>query len=72
MIQSSFWRGFLRREHLFAVGCKKAPLIPTCLGNRRFSATPKTRIMEMSGFSPEQITVRESISKICSNFPDVS
>lgn len=27
--------------------------------------------MEMSGFTEEQLTVREAIQKICSNFPNV-
>lgn len=27
--------------------------------------------METSGFTEEQLTVREAIQKICSNFPDV-
>ena len=28
-------------------------------------------MMETSGFSEEQLTVREAISKICANFSDV-
>lgn len=27
--------------------------------------------MEMSGFTAEQLDVREAVSKICSNYPDV-
>lgn len=29
-------------------------------------------LMEISGFSDTQLQVRDAISKICSNFPDVS
>ena len=38
---------------------------------RAFSATPANRIMELSCFSSEQLMVRDAISKICANFPDV-
>ncbi|PGH23615.1 hypothetical protein AJ80_02396 [Polytolypa hystricis UAMH7299] len=37
---------------------------------RLFSASPSSRIMDMSCFTPEQLMVRDSISKICANFPD--
>ncbi|KAK4628256.1 Acyl-CoA dehydrogenase fadE12 [Fulvia fulva] len=38
---------------------------------RAFSETPRRRdLMETSGFTEEQMTVRESIMKVCSNFPD--
>ncbi|KAF2227476.1 acyl-CoA dehydrogenase/oxidase [Elsinoe ampelina] len=37
---------------------------------RCFSATPRIRLMETLGFTEEQLTVRESIGKICSNFSD--
>lgn len=43
-----------------------------CIRNqsRCFSISTPRRIMETSGFTSEQLTVREAISKICSNFPD--
>ncbi|KAF2458583.1 acyl-CoA dehydrogenase, variant [Lineolata rhizophorae] len=37
---------------------------------RSFSVSCRRPIMEMSGFTPEQVMVREAVSKICSNFPD--
>ncbi|KAL1957566.1 hypothetical protein VTO42DRAFT_5793 [Malbranchea cinnamomea] len=40
---------------------------------RSFSATPSPRsdtIMDLSGFTPEQLMVRDAISKICAKFPD--
>lgn len=37
---------------------------------RSFAASKLNRIMELSGFSEEQLDVREAIAKICSNFPD--
>ena len=37
---------------------------------RRFSAGSPRRIMELTGFSQEQLDVREAVGKICSNFPD--
>jgi acyl-CoA dehydrogenase len=62
-------------------------LIPRCLGvaNRGFShikfpisrpfsiSLPRraNTLMETSGFSDTQLEVREAISKICTNFPDV-
>ena len=39
--------------------------------SRCFSISAPRRIMETSSFTSEQLTVREAISKICSNFPDV-
>ena len=43
--------------------------------SRSFSVTAKRNsntLMETSGFSEIQLSVREAIAKICSNFPDVS
>ncbi|OAX77545.1 hypothetical protein ACJ72_08155, partial [Emergomyces africanus] len=44
--------------------------IQRCLQERLFSASPSSRIMELSCFSQNQLMVRDAISKICSNFPD--
>jgi len=38
--------------------------------NRAFSQGPKARIMELTGFSEEQLDVRDAISKICADYPD--
>ncbi|KAK7521406.1 acyl-CoA dehydrogenase/oxidase [Phyllosticta citriasiana] len=38
---------------------------------RNFSVTPRRPLMQTEGFSDDQMSVREAISKICSNFPDL-
>lgn len=43
--------------------------IPRCTA-RAFSVTAQRKLMETSGFSEEQLTVRDAIFKICENFPD--
>ncbi|KAI1814842.1 putative acyl-CoA dehydrogenase [Poronia punctata] len=35
-----------------------------------FSTTPHRRIMEMSGFTENQLTVREAVGAVCSKFPN--
>ncbi|KAI1324293.1 acyl-CoA dehydrogenase/oxidase [Xylariaceae sp. FL0255] len=35
-----------------------------------FSTTPRRCIMEMTGFTQDQLTVREAISTVCSQFPN--
>jgi hypothetical protein len=37
---------------------------------RPFSTSPSRKLMEMSGFTEEQLAVRNAISKICANFPN--
>ncbi|KAF2169442.1 hypothetical protein M409DRAFT_20661 [Zasmidium cellare ATCC 36951] len=48
----------------------KVPHISPICSTRAFSVTPRRKLMETSGFSEEQLTVRDAIAKICSNFPD--
>ncbi|KAK8207389.1 acyl-CoA dehydrogenase [Phyllosticta capitalensis] len=45
-----------------------SPLPALC--SRHFSVTPNRKLMQTEGFSDDQMSVREAISKICSNFPD--
>lgn len=40
------------------------------LARRHFAQTKPCRLMELTGFSEEQLMVKEAISKICSSFPD--
>ena len=40
------------------------------LAARRFYVSQPYRIMELTGFSQEQLDVREAVGKICSKFPD--
>ncbi len=35
-----------------------------------FSTYPSQRMMELSGFTEEELTVKEAINKICANFPN--
>ena len=39
--------------------------------SRQFSSSRPSRLMEMSCFTETQLTVRESIFKICQKYPDV-
>ena len=38
--------------------------------SRAFSTSSPCRIMELTGFSQEQLDVREAVAKICCKFPD--
>ncbi|KAI2630548.1 putative acyl-CoA dehydrogenase [Xylaria nigripes] len=40
------------------------------LGRHAFSTTPRLRIMEMTGFTENQLTVREAVGAVCSKFPN--
>ncbi|QSS66539.1 acyl-CoA dehydrogenase [Histoplasma capsulatum] len=40
------------------------------LQSRSFSASPSSKLMDLSCFSQNQLMVRDAIEKICSNFPD--
>ena len=46
-------------------GIREEPMV-----SRGFSTSPRAHLMELSGFSDQQLEVRDAISKICSNFPD--
>lgn len=56
----------LARLLLQMVPRRSLPLNPC----RTFSTSSPRRIMELTGFSQEQLDVREAIAKICANFPD--
>lgn len=45
--------------------------LPVSSQTRAFSASPPSNIMDTSNFTPEQLTVRDAIAKICERFPDV-
>lgn len=69
----------LRSLNCIAVGPRSAGLGPRALpwkqggGRKAFSITAKRHfdsLMEMSGFSDTQLQVRDSVSKICANYPD--
>ena len=54
------------------------PSVKTSLGGSNrlptaraaFSTSARRELMEMTGFTEEQLTVREAISQICSKFPN--
>ncbi|MCJ1355024.1 MAG: hypothetical protein MMC33_005015 [Icmadophila ericetorum] len=46
-------------------GIRKEPIT-----SKMFSTSPCSPLMELSGFSDQQLEVREAVSKICTNFPD--
>lgn len=44
--------------------------LPSRASSAAFSTTSRRELMEMAGFTDEQLTVREAISHICSKFPN--
>ncbi|KAI1369143.1 putative acyl-CoA dehydrogenase [Xylaria arbuscula] len=57
-----------RVDHL-TIARQRARIRPSC-SCRTFSSTARRRIMEMSGFTENQLTVREAVSAVCSQFPN--
>merc|ERR1711939_894263 len=53
-----------------ASGPRLCPRLARNQGQRHFSASRNSRIMEMSGFTEEQLTVRDAIQRICAQFPN--
>lgn len=47
------------------------PHVVNRFSRRAFSVTTSRPLMQTLGFSEEQLTVRDAIFKICSNFSDV-
>ncbi|KAI1395017.1 putative acyl-CoA dehydrogenase [Hypoxylon fuscum] len=45
-------------------------LLPPLVSYHGFSTTPHRNIMEMTGFTENQMTVREAINAVCSQFPN--
>ncbi|KAI3337432.1 putative acyl-CoA dehydrogenase [Xylariaceae sp. AK1471] len=52
------------------VGSSPIAYVPASYVGHAFSTTPCRKIMEMSGFSENQLTVREAVSAVCSRFPN--
>ncbi|KAI8634919.1 putative acyl-CoA dehydrogenase [Xylariaceae sp. FL1651] len=48
----------------------QAAQLPASGGRHAFSTTLRRNIMEMSGFSENQLTVREAVGTVCSHFPN--
>jgi len=65
---------WLRRGCFALTGCWKAAPRRSNYSRhsnfRNFSTSTPRRIMEMSGFSEEQLTVRDAINNICGRFPN--
>ncbi|KAI1355719.1 putative acyl-CoA dehydrogenase [Xylaria sp. FL0043] len=49
---------------------KRAHVLFASSGHHAFSSTARRGIMEMSGFSENQLTVREAVGAVCSRFPN--
>ncbi|GAP89298.2 putative acyl- dehydrogenase [Rosellinia necatrix] len=49
---------------------KTARVVVATAGRHAFSTTPRQRIMEMSGFTENQMAVRDAVSAVCSRFPN--
>lgn len=63
----SCWKPLLRSR------CGVLPMqVPNPLPSQRaaFSVSTRNELMEMTGFTEEQLTVRDAISHICSKFPN--
>lgn len=45
-------------------------LIPRASPTRHFSSTTRRPLMELAGFTDEQLTVRDAVSQICARFPN--
>jgi len=57
-------------RHIFPAAKIRCPSFANHV--RSFSASSPRPIMELSGFTEEQLTVRDAIMKICKDFPDAS
>jgi hypothetical protein len=66
------WRCLvLRSLSLRGNGAIYCTMSKISLIKRNFSSSPRRSLMGLSGFTETQLTVREAIMKLCSNFPDV-
>ncbi|KAI0804152.1 putative acyl-CoA dehydrogenase [Xylaria sp. FL0064] len=52
------------------IASKRAHILFASSGRHAFSSTARRGIMEMSGFSENQLTVREAVGAVCSQFPN--
>ncbi|TKW50510.1 Acyl-CoA dehydrogenase fadE12 [Colletotrichum tanaceti] len=66
------WR--LARPAVKTVGCLRSVSVTSsprlCAAAAAFSTTPTRKIMETTGFTENQLTVREAVSQVCSEFPN--
>ncbi|KAJ0159711.1 Acyl-CoA dehydrogenase fadE12 [Colletotrichum tanaceti] len=66
------WR--LARPAVKMVGCLRPVSVTSsprlCAAAAAFSTTPTGKIMETTGFTENQLTVREAVSQVCSEFPN--
>ena len=69
MASRALLRSPVRAALLLRSPCSK-PAMNARITERSFSQTLHPRIMELTGFSEEQLDVREAISKICADYPD--
>ncbi|CAI6319746.1 unnamed protein product [Periconia digitata] len=53
-----------------ALRTKSSHVLPSLTQSRCFASTRPSRLMEMTGFTQDQLDVREAVTKICSHYPD--
>jgi hypothetical protein len=63
------WQSLLRAQWISSLRTTRtASRVP--LARVAFSTSARRELMEMTGFTEEQLTVKEAISHICSKFPN--
>ncbi|OLN89988.1 Acyl-CoA dehydrogenase [Colletotrichum chlorophyti] len=64
----NLWR--IARPTSKTAGCLRPAARPLSLKRAAFSTSPSWRMMEATGFTENQLMVREAVSQVCSRFPD--
>ncbi|KAK6213256.1 acyl-CoA dehydrogenase [Colletotrichum tabaci] len=71
-IARNLWR--VARPAVRTAGCLRSVTAPSpsprLCAAAAFSTTPTRKIMETTGFTENQLTVREAVSQVCSEFPN--
>lgn len=67
----SYWQRLLRSQWTTStLTTSRASTSRLSSARAAFSTSARRELMEMTGFTDEQLTVREAISNICSKFPN--
>lgn len=64
------WQRLLRPQWTASTLTTSHALSSRLSSRAAFSTSARRELMEMTGFTDEQLTVREAISHICSKFPN--
>ncbi|CAJ2500558.1 Uu.00g034110.m01.CDS01 [Anthostomella pinea] len=70
MAKNFFSSSFRTAIRLVPSSVTRTPDLSRCVPQRAFSLTARRPLMETSGFTEEQMTVRDAMFKICADFPD--